>query len=211
MKRLILIIGSGILLLVISSGVMAGKRTATDGGSAERFAPKRQPVTTPPAANIPSPPVASETVAPALPFAAEPTSAPATAYENRWRSLNGGGGASGASGSKSHSSAGQSAIGYASSANYSVGIGYWYGAGCVCDCHADPECDGSPNVFDVVHAVSVGFRNDPDIEDANRRCRRNTTDVDCDGDTDVFDVVKFVNVAFRNEPPENNFCVPCGA
>ncbi len=80
---------------------------------------------------------------------------------------------------------------------------------CGCNCHADPQCDGQPDVFDIVHAVNVGFRNDPDIGDPNPNCPRNTTDVDCDGDTDVFDIVRLVNVAFRNEAPEDNFCDPC--
>ena len=80
---------------------------------------------------------------------------------------------------------------------------------CACDCHADPFCDGQTDVFDIVHAVNVGFRNEPDILDPNPLCPYNSTDVDCDGDTDVFDVVKSVNVAFRNELAENNFCAPC--
>ncbi len=80
---------------------------------------------------------------------------------------------------------------------------------CACDCHADPECDGQTNVFDVVHAVAVGLRNEPDVPDPNPACPRNTTDVDCDNDTDIFDVVKLVNVGFRNELPQDNFCDPC--
>ncbi|MCH8991722.1 MAG: hypothetical protein IIA44_08255, partial [Acidobacteria bacterium] len=38
---------------------------------------------------------------------------------------------------------------------------------CACDCHADPECDLETNVFDVVHAVAVGLRNEPDVPDSN--------------------------------------------
>lgn len=80
---------------------------------------------------------------------------------------------------------------------------------CTCDCHADPACDGQTDVFDIVHAVDVGFRNQPDLPDSNPLCPWNSTDIDCNGVTDVFDVVKLVNVAFRNQPPEDNFCDPC--
>lgn len=80
---------------------------------------------------------------------------------------------------------------------------------CDCSCHADPECDAATNVFDIVNAVNVGFRNEPDLPDPNPTCPRNTTDVDCDGDTDVLDVVHFVNVAFREADAAVEFCDPC--
>ena len=79
---------------------------------------------------------------------------------------------------------------------------------CDCPCHADPQCDGQPNVFDVVFAVGVAFRNETPVQGG--LCPYVQTDVDCDDDTDVFDVVHLVAVAFRNADPTGEFCEPCG-
>ena len=79
---------------------------------------------------------------------------------------------------------------------------------CNCPCHTDPSCDGvGPDVFDVVQAVNVAFRNEP--AESARDCPIQNTDVDCSGATDVFDVVKIVDVAFRNVDPALHFCAPC--
>ncbi|MCH8992582.1 MAG: thrombospondin type 3 repeat-containing protein [Acidobacteria bacterium] len=81
---------------------------------------------------------------------------------------------------------------------------------CDCDCHANPQCaDDVVDVLDVVHAVNVGYRNDPDILDPNPLCPRTRTDVDCNGVTDVLDIVHLVAVAFREEEPAGHFCDPC--
>jgi hypothetical protein len=80
---------------------------------------------------------------------------------------------------------------------------------CVCDCHADPACDGVTNVLDVVQAVNVAFRGQSDILDPNAACPNVTTDVNCDGVTNVLDVVRVVNVAFRGGDANAEFCDPC--
>jgi hypothetical protein len=80
---------------------------------------------------------------------------------------------------------------------------------CVCDCHGDPQCDDVVNVLDVVKAVNVAFRSQPDITDPNGGCPTVTTDANCDSVTNVLDVVKFVNVAFRSADPLTEFCDPC--
>ncbi|HUU44368.1 MAG TPA: SBBP repeat-containing protein, partial [Acidobacteriota bacterium] len=80
---------------------------------------------------------------------------------------------------------------------------------CLCDCHADPQCDGLTDVLDVVHGVNVAFRDGADIPDPNSSCPDVTTDVDCNGLTDVLDVVHLVNVAFRSGDPATEFCDPC--
>lgn len=95
--------------------------------------------------------------------------------------------------------------------NYSGWLDQAASCDCGCLCHADPKCDDVPNILDIVSAVAVGFRNEPNIPDVNTLCPVMTTDVDCDGDTDVFDIVKLVNVAFRNEDPAANFCDPCAS
>jgi hypothetical protein len=81
-------------------------------------------------------------------------------------------------------------------------------APCNCTCHTDPQCDGNPDVFDVVASVNVAFRNVTSIK--STFCPYEQTDADCDGDTDVIDVVKFVNVAFRNADAGVEFCEGCG-
>ena len=80
---------------------------------------------------------------------------------------------------------------------------------CACDCFGDPVCNGVVNVFDVVAAVDIAFRNGDDIPDPNVLCPRTTTDVTCDGVTNVFDVVAFVDVAFRNGDAAVVYCDPC--
>ncbi|MCH8992944.1 MAG: hypothetical protein IIA44_14495, partial [Acidobacteria bacterium] len=81
---------------------------------------------------------------------------------------------------------------------------------CECDCHGDPaECDGFLDVFDVVRAVDVSFREGVPIPDPNPLCPYVTTDATCDDETNVFDVVAIVAVAFRNEDPATVICDPC--
>jgi hypothetical protein len=80
---------------------------------------------------------------------------------------------------------------------------------CACDCHADPQCDGSTDILDVVNTVNVAFRGFPAIPDPNAMCQYETTDTDCNGFPDVIDVVHMVNVAFRGFNPATEFCNPC--
>jgi len=80
---------------------------------------------------------------------------------------------------------------------------------CVCDCHADPACDSSVDILDVVQTVNVAFRGAAPILDPNINCPYETTDVDCSTATDVLDVVRIVNVAFRGGNPATEFCDPC--
>jgi plastocyanin len=79
-----------------------------------------------------------------------------------------------------------------------------------CDCpnFTDPAANGAVvNVFDVVKAVDVAFRNGTAPQSPD--CPVEDTDVtSCDGVTNVFDVVAFVDVAFRNGDPAQ-FCTPC--
>ncbi len=80
----------------------------------------------------------------------------------------------------------------------------------VCDCHADPQCDGVTNVQDVVLMVTEAFRNGTPLVDAScAHISRN--DVDCDCVVSVSDVVHLVNVAFRGANAALEFCDPCVA
>jgi hypothetical protein len=80
---------------------------------------------------------------------------------------------------------------------------------CICDCHADPQCDGQSNVLDVVAVVNVAFRSATPTSDPV--CPMVRTDVDCSDATDVLDVVRLVNVAFRSADPNTEFCDPCAS
>ncbi|MBI3873278.1 MAG: cadherin-like domain-containing protein [candidate division Zixibacteria bacterium] len=79
-------------------------------------------------------------------------------------------------------------------------------AGCNCLCHADPQCDGVPNILDVVLVIGVAFRGANDTVDPScthiGRC-----DVNCDCHVDVLDVVGMVNHAFRGDATP--FCSAC--
>jgi len=82
--------------------------------------------------------------------------------------------------------------------------------GCVCQCHADPVCDGIQNdILDVVRAITVAFRGGAPVIDPSPTCPFESTDVNCTGATDVIDVVKIISVAFRGVSPSVEFCDPC--
>jgi hypothetical protein len=79
--------------------------------------------------------------------------------------------------------------------------------GCVCPNVGDPAPDGVVNVFDVIEAIDVAFRNGSPSQSIY--CPFADTDVNCDGTTNVFDVVAIVDVAFRSADPATAFCQPC--
>lgn len=84
------------------------------------------------------------------------------------------------------------------------------GIACVCTCHADPACDGSMDVLDVVGVVNVAFRGTADVVDP--QCPHvGRADMNCDCVIDVLDVVAVVNRAFRGDAsPICNMCAsPC--
>jgi hypothetical protein len=133
-----------------------------------------------------------------------------------WYSVNNGGAIEVAAGNiKMGLSIGQNAVGEVSAGNIKMGLGFWYGAGtgstpsCVCDCHADPECDGFTDILDVTALVSVAFRDGAPLPDPNGLCPYQTTDVNCSGFTDILDVTRMVEVAFRDGNPAAEFCSPC--
>ena len=81
---------------------------------------------------------------------------------------------------------------------------------CVCQCNGDPQCDQVTDVFDVLGAVDVAFRNGSPVVDPLPQCPFESTNVTCDNVTDVFDVLAVVAVAFQNADPAVEFCDPCG-
>jgi hypothetical protein len=81
---------------------------------------------------------------------------------------------------------------------------------CSCPCHADPICEGSTNIQDVVEMINVSFRaGDPTIDAGCNHAPAGRTDVNCDGSVNAVDVVKMVNVAFRAADEATEFCDPC--
>jgi hypothetical protein len=85
---------------------------------------------------------------------------------------------------------------------------------CDCSCHADPECNGSHNIIDVILVGNRAFRGA--LVTNNEGCSPHglivdgSSDVDCSGATDIVDLVKMIDVAFRGIDPATRFCDPCG-
>ncbi|MBI3871778.1 MAG: PKD domain-containing protein [candidate division Zixibacteria bacterium] len=79
---------------------------------------------------------------------------------------------------------------------------------CLCDCHADPICDGQSDILDVSKTIDVAFRGVNPTIDIN--CpHAGRTDVNCSGATDIIDVINIISVAFRGADPATSFCDPC--
>ncbi len=85
--------------------------------------------------------------------------------------------------------------------------------GCECACQSDPECDGEPNIADIVLTVDRAFGgvlHAADIDCPNHFSGVDgRTDVNCSGATDIIDVVTMVDVVFRGADPAAQFCQPC--
>jgi hypothetical protein len=79
-------------------------------------------------------------------------------------------------------------------------------SGCNCGCHADPVCDATTNVQDVVSVLNVAFRGAADTVDP--QCSHvGRADLNCDCVVSVVDVVNIINHAFRGDT--SPFCNPC--
>ena len=76
-----------------------------------------------------------------------------------------------------------------------------------CNCHADPFCDGTINVQDVVDVIGIAFRGMLPV--SNENCPAVEEDVDCSGNIDVLDVVHVIAVSFRGQSEATEFCQPC--
>jgi hypothetical protein len=89
------------------------------------------------------------------------------------------------------------------------GVNFYRRDGEFCNClrHGDPKADGVTNVFDVVIAVDVAFRNAPNVYTDDCCPHFSRLDLNCDCIVNVFDVVKFVDIAFRNGGPGCNPCL----
>ena len=214
MKHRILMIGGGVLLVLLTAGValpgkvkQAGEKAAKIAATDRTKAIEQKTVTLPPAtADSPRPIGQAQ-----LPVA---TTSRSATYEIKWQSINGGGGNIKSMNYEMQSSIGQSATGYATSANYQLGAGYWYGVGgntqCSCPSQGDiaerPSGNGVIDVFDVIEIIGIAFSGSPDIQDP--QCPKTRGDVDNNGVTDVFDVIYLIATAFSGGPNPVNPCGP---
>jgi len=79
---------------------------------------------------------------------------------------------------------------------------------CACACVADPRCDGTADIVDVVAVINAAFRGGHATQDLN--CSSSREDVDCNGHADIIDVTRMISVALRGVDPSVLLCDPCG-
>lgn len=97
---------------------------------------------------------------------------------------------------------------------FKLGLGYEYNVwktsydnACSCPCTADPVCDGSIDILDVITSIEVAYRGGLSLKSGG--CPEADTDVDCNGLTDAVDVVRMIDVVFRGASAETMLCDPC--
>lgn len=131
-------------------------------------------------------------------------------YTVTWQSVNAGGGVMSSTSYAVQSSAGQAAIGYATSAAYEAGIGYWYGVtggggGCSCPYQGDMNNDGMPDAVDLNAVIDALFFNGANPQDPD--CPRVRADVNADNVPDAVDLNYVIDWLFFNGPEPVD---PCG-
>jgi hypothetical protein len=210
MKHRILMIGTGVLLLLSMAGVARPGKIKQSGEKAAKITTTDRTRAIEQKA-VPLPPATTDSQRPAgqaqLPAATMSTSA---TYEIKWQSINGGGGNIQSSNYDIQSSIGQSATGYATSANYEMGAGYWYRVRgkteCSCPTQGDIISDAAIDVFDVIGIIGIAFSEEPDPRDP--LCPATRGDVNYDGFTDVFDLTYLIATAFSEGPKPVDPCAP---
>jgi len=206
MKRPIVIIAIGILLLLVLTVTLSGERIVSKDKAQIKV--ERKTI------NVETTPRSFERDSGVSTYESSVVEQPTSTddYNIPWQSINAGGGHLQSTNYQISSSIGQSVIGYATSDNYQAGIGYWYGIGGeACDCGDWGDVDGSggvPKPPDVTFMVQyVYFDNDMRVPYAN--CPYEVGDVDCSGGAPKpMDVTFYVQyVYFENDM----FCPdPCG-
>jgi hypothetical protein len=208
MKRQLLIVGAGVLLLLGYIAAANSARAATTvKKSAETIRTDTFKVRVLPSDTTKSQPVTGQTVT-ALPSPRTPARASGSAnYQIPWLSINSGGGPAASANYQTNVTVGQAAVGTSSSPNYTVGQGFWYGAsGCNCPHQGDIASDGVIDVFDVIGLIDIAFSGGTDIHDPG--CPRTRADVDNNGVPDVFDVIYIIATAFSGGAMPVDPCGP---
>ncbi len=207
MKRTILAIAVGILLLFVLTAVVSGRRVVTDDkkpAKAEQQATESETPNTPVHVEVPA--ISGEDVHQpqvAAPSTEESTLEPAD-YDIPWQSINAGGDDLSSDNYRMMFSVGQSVIGHATSDNYEAGIGYWYGAGgdggpCDCGLAGDVNHDASADPLDVSYLVNKVYLSQDALHDYTATCPYPNGDVNCDDSTDPLDVSYLVNKVYLSQ------------
>jgi len=227
MKRSIVILGFGVLLLLLIATVVQGakaKAVRAAPKQVEETSPKSSAVKSQTASRTAAPAIAApqtKTVSPARPEGTvvvpvhPPDMAPAAASENyqiSWQSVNGGGGPASSASYNCDASAGQVAIGYATSASYETGIGYWYGVSggggtdCNCPYQCDYDADGFLTSLDLGSLIDVLFAGKPEETDPN--CPSSRGDFDYDGFPTSLDLGGLIDHLFAGGASPCDPCAP---
>lgn len=209
MKRHLLIVGAGVVLMLAHFAAANTARAATavkkSAGieRADTFKGKISHSDT-----TRTQPVTGQTVT-APPSPQTPARATASAnYQIPWLSINSGGGPAASTNYQTNITVGQATVGTSSSANYTVGQGFWYGVAGGCDCphQGDTNSDDLIDVFDVIGVIDIAFSGAPDPKDP--ACPKTRADVDNNGAPDVFDVIYLIATAFSGGPNPVDPCNP---
>jgi hypothetical protein len=209
MKRQLLIVGAGIVLLL---GHLAAANSARAATTVKKSTPTVRADTfkgkVSHSDTTQAQPVTGQTVA-VQPSPQTPARATASAnYQIPWLSINSSGGPAASTNYQTNVTVGQATVGTSSSANYTVGQGFWYGASGGCDCphQGDITSDAVIDVFDVIGLIDIAFSGGTDIHDPG--CPTTRADVDNNGVADVFDVIYIIATAFSGGPNPVDPCNP---
>jgi hypothetical protein len=208
MNRLSTITGLGFILIFALAVSIQGARkesvSKTQESAKQTAQPAKpvKPTVTPRSQLTPQQPTPMTTIPPSTRTATE-----AATYEINWESVNAGGGPSSSTNYSVNASAGQSTIGYATSANYEAGAGYWYGTGggCSCPFQSDFDEDGFLTALDLSACIDILFAGSPDVSDPD--CPSPRADFDCDSFSTALDLGMLIDHLFAGG---DGPCEPCG-
>jgi len=203
-KRPIIKIVVGILLIFALTAVVSGKRIASDSKTQAKVEQLATEVQTRSSMvdegeqrlQVAAPSVGQSTIEP-------------TAYDIPWQSINTGGGNYQSASYETSSSTGQSVIGYATSANYETGMGYWYGMGggeCDCFTKGDVNGDGGATPLDVAFLVKYVYQSQDALVE-RPLCPYPKGDVNCDGGATPLDVAFLVKYVYQSQDALCEGCV----
>ena len=231
MKNRLIVLGALVLIMTISVTMAADKNrrltddtkavtprsepaetqeTAVPASEDNRFVPDKKAVpigkddqNTDKMADQPGQPRASSSLPPLTATSAD--------YAITWQSVNAGGGRANSASYEANSTAGQAAIGEASSTNYGVGAGYWYGTAvepqtCQCPYQSDYDTDGFLTALDLSALIDVLFAGRPEEQDP--LCPNSRGDFDCDAFPTALDLSGLIDHLFAGGDGPCDPCAP---